>query len=83
MITYWVPKQKNPLTRGPSIWAMQTTMPVLRERYFKAGTPPMLQEATNVKPPLSAIFISQHRTSQQLLIIRHSEKIEIIFWACQ
>ncbi len=81
MITYWVPKQKNPLTRGPSIWAMQTTMPVLRERYFKAGTPPMLHEATNVKPPLSAILFPS--TSQQLLIIRHSEKIEIIFWACQ
>lgn len=44
------PRQKNPSTRGPSTCAIQTVIPVLKERYFIAETPPIVQEANEAKP---------------------------------
>lgn len=61
------PKQKNPFTRGPSTCAIQTVIPVRKERYFDAGTPPILHEASNTNDSgsLSDAIIKSNLSRQQ------------------
>ena len=49
-LLFFLPKQKYPLTSGPSTCAIDIIIFVLLDTYLSTGTPPILQEATHSYP---------------------------------